>query len=454
MKKLFTLFAAAIVAVTMCAKTAESGSCGTNLTWAFNASTGVLTIAGTGPMTDYSADNLAPWYAFNDKVTSLSIVPGITTIGDYAFYLLSKVGSADIPEGVTSIGDYAFDLCMSMTSVHIPYGVKTIGDCAFGACPKLETVEIPYGVTSIGSHAFAWTGIEKVVIPATVSTIGDYAFQNCPNLTSIFNLATNPQTVNANVFEYTDKSKCTLSVPDYAYNNYSKPQWIEFSRRKIPTTYAVENSNYQLAMNFETGVLTLTGTGVLPDIFADGTHYYACDLYGNRQITQLSLPAGMTGIGEGFFHDLNSLTSVTIPDGVAIIKKGAFYACYSLESVTIPSNSVIIEDYAFELCYNLKTIYNYATVPQAITEKVFYDYQYDDYILDQSQCTLYVPKGSKPSYQAAAVWKEFKIEEMPALEGIETPSGSPSRGEKVLRNGMLLIERNGKTYTTSGTELR
>ena len=67
---------------------------------------------------------------------------------------------------------------------------------------------------------------------------------------------------------------------------------------------------------------------------------------------------------------------------------------------------------------------------------------------------LYVPNGSKQSYESADVWRRFVIEEMPAQEGVETPSGSPSRGEKVLRDGLLLIERNGKTYTTSGAELR
>ena len=40
-------------------------------------------------------------------------------------------------------------------------------------------------------------------------------------------------------------------------------------------------------------------------------------------------------------------------------------------------------------------------------------------------------------------------------QGVEqTPSGSPSRGEKVLRDGMLLIERNGKTYNAQGMEVK
>ena len=36
----------------------------------------------------------------------------------------------------------------------------------------------------------------------------------------------------------------------------------------------------------------------------------------------------------------------------------------------------------------------------------------------------------------------------------ETPSNSPSRGEKILRDGQLLIEHNGKTYDARGVEIK
>ena len=39
-------------------------------------------------------------------------------------------------------------------------------------------------------------------------------------------------------------------------------------------------------------------------------------------------------------------------------------------------------------------------------------------------------------------------------EGIETPSGSPSRGEKVLRNGMLYLKYEGRMYDVQGREVK
>ena len=442
MKKIFTLFVAAVAAVTMSAKTAESGYCGANLTWFYNPSDSSLTISGTGPMTNYSQDNHAPWYEYYDKIKSLNLESGMTTIGDYAFFWLSKVEYIDIPYGVTSIGDYSFGGCAALEWLYIPYGVKTIGQSAFAFCGSLLRVFMPYGVTSIGGGAFGLcTELYDVTIPATVKTIGDQAFYYCSALRYITNYATNPQSINANVFDGVDKTNCSLYVPKYAQANYNKPTWIEFSKETFESSGDFEGTSLHYSFDFETGTMTITGTGLMPDydLPAGGSE--------QNQINKLVLPSGLTGIGTYNFVHFSALTFLKIPDGVAILKEGAFYYCNVLETVEIPSSTAIIEDYVFYYCYSLKTVYNLATVPQSINANVFYG-------VDISKCTLYVPQGCKAAYEAAPVWKDFIIKEMAAPEGIDqTPSGSPSKGEKVLRNGVLLIERNGKTYNAQGMEV-
>ena len=47
---------------------------------------------------------------------------------------------------------------------------------------------------------------------------------------------------------------------------------------------------------------------------------------------------------------------MTIPDGVTSIGDGAFSGCRSLTSVTIPSSVTSIGGSAFSYCSNLKTI--------------------------------------------------------------------------------------------------
>ena len=129
-----------------------SGTCGENLTWKLED--GVLTISGTGAMTDYSPIQgpQLPWAAA--KIKSVVVESGVTSIGDFAFAGQVGLTSITIPDSVTSIGDYAFHYCMSLTSVKIPDGVTRICQKVFQDCSSLTSVEIPDSVASIGSNAF------------------------------------------------------------------------------------------------------------------------------------------------------------------------------------------------------------------------------------------------------------------------------------------------------------
>ena len=64
---------------------AEEQTCGEALTWAFDSDTGTLAISGTGDMDAYSDETPAPWAAFGEDITTLSLPVGITSIGDNAF---------------------------------------------------------------------------------------------------------------------------------------------------------------------------------------------------------------------------------------------------------------------------------------------------------------------------------------------------------------------------------
>ena len=59
-----------------------SGVCGTDVNWTF--SDGALTVAGTGPMADYTK-NTVPWKAFRDEIRTVSVAAGVTAVGNHAF---------------------------------------------------------------------------------------------------------------------------------------------------------------------------------------------------------------------------------------------------------------------------------------------------------------------------------------------------------------------------------
>lgn len=99
-----------VILVTVCAvsvnATETSGKCGDNLTWTLDGNT--LTISGTGPMYDYSEENLAPWRNVSDLRTVI-IEEGVTSIGAYAFEGRGR-GSVDacVAASVTAVGQKAF----------------------------------------------------------------------------------------------------------------------------------------------------------------------------------------------------------------------------------------------------------------------------------------------------------------------------------------------------------
>ena len=49
--------------------------------------------------------------------------------------------------------------------------------------------------------------------------------------------------------------------------------------------------------------------------------------------TEVTIPDGVTSIGNSAFWDCKSLTSITIPDSVTEIGKGAFLGCKNLTSI-------------------------------------------------------------------------------------------------------------------------
>jgi hypothetical protein len=106
-------------------------------------------------------------------VSNWGVTYSVTSIGDCAFELCSRLTSVTIPDSVTSIGDQAFYACSGLTSLTIPDSVTSIGREAFNDCSRLTSVTIPNSVTSIGDDAFrGCSRLTSVTIPNSVTSIG------------------------------------------------------------------------------------------------------------------------------------------------------------------------------------------------------------------------------------------------------------------------------------------
>ena len=123
----------------------------------------------------------------------------------------------------------------------------------------------------------------------------------------------------------------------------------------------------------ENGVLTkYTGDGgdvTIPEgvtTIGDNSFAYCSSL------TSISLPASVTSIDRSAFHSCNNLTSITIPEGVTNIGSYAFYSCNNLRSITIPSSVMSIGDEAFGYCSSLRSI----SIPASVTSIGDYAFEY------------------------------------------------------------------------------
>ena len=78
----------------------------------------------------------------------------------------------------------------------------------------------------------------------------------------------------------------------------------------------------------------------------------------------LTIPEGVTKIGEGAFADLSDLKTIIIPGTVKEIRQNAFRNNADLETVILQEGVEVIGDRAFQECSNLKNI----QLPESLTE--------------------------------------------------------------------------------------
>jgi hypothetical protein len=91
---------------------------------------------------------------------------------------------------------------------------------------------------------------------------------------------------------------------------------------------------------------------------ADTTNSLASNRANRTMPVSITLPAGITSIGNFAFHGCNSLTSIELPAGITSIGNYAFQSCISLASIELPASltSTSIGNYAFRYCSALTTV--------------------------------------------------------------------------------------------------
>jgi hypothetical protein len=115
----------------------------------------------------------------------------VTTLGAYVFAYNTKLTTVSIHDDVTNMGSAIFEQCTGLVSVTIPRGVTTLPSSTFYGCTSLPSVRIPNNITKIQSQAFqGCTSLEYVdltdygtdkAFPTLYST---NVFKNCGTSTA------------------------------------------------------------------------------------------------------------------------------------------------------------------------------------------------------------------------------------------------------------------------------
>ena len=182
-----TVFAAA-------AETSDAAKCGENLTWAFDAATGTVTISGEGAMDDVDYADLLPWADLRDQIKAVVFEEGVTAVGNYAFAFCENLQSVTFADSITSIHKSGFNQCTVLGNFTLPPHLTEIGSRGFAFCRELTAVTLPDGMTTIGNDAFeGCSKLTDVTIPESVTEIGGWAFYVTPWLKA--KIAENPMVI-------------------------------------------------------------------------------------------------------------------------------------------------------------------------------------------------------------------------------------------------------------------
>lgn len=333
---------------------------------------------------------VAQWDTNSDGELSMSEAAAVTDIGTVfkSNSTISAFNELQYFTELTSINYQAFYNCKNLTSIIIPGKVTTIDSHAFQGCSGLSSIKVEAGNTVFDSrdncNAIIRTsdnaliyGCMNTVIPGTVTTIEGVAFNGCSNLKFII--------IPSSVTYISSSAFGLCNGLDY------------ISVEEGNTAYDSRNNCNAVIRTMSNYLAVGTNNTVIPE----GVTSIGESAFSYRTgLTSIVLPSSLRTIYTNAFYYCTGLTSVILPKGLTSIEGSPFFGCSNLTAITIPGSVTSMSGYnIFAYCSKLVNVRVERTEPLAIKSNAF---------SNRANATLYVPIGSKASYEAADYWKEFQ----------------------------------------------
>ncbi len=381
---------------------------------------------------EYTGDVVIP-----ESVIFSGFTYGITTIDEYAFAACSGLTSVTIPNTITAIGNGAFYGCTNLTSVTVNQDTPLpITANTFTNCTNV-TLHVPAGSKAAYQAAPYWQDFKEIIETGTDgSPIIVFADANVKAI-CVANWDTNGDgelseaeaaavtdlgevfTGNEDIHTFHELSYFTglTAIGDSAFANCGLQEVT------IPANVTLIDKTAFKA----SGLTTIT-------IPSGVTSIGASAFYGCTSLASVTIPESVTTIGMSAFSHCSSLPAITMPEGVTTIGISAFSYCSSLTYVSIPSTVTRLNDFTFMGCNNITTVKSYIKSPS--TSLLLGPLTFTS--TTRNNATLYVPKGSKATYESQMWWQNFK--HIVEMGGDVNDDGEITLADKVALINWLLMQ--------------
>ena len=440
-------------------------------------SIGVVAFVGTGIYT-----NAANWendvLYINDCLTlakvsisgAYTIKAGTRLIADYAFS--GSLTSVTIPNSVTSIGEGAFEGCSNITSV--TWNAKNCNSYNFGS--QVTSFEFGNEVEVIPSSLCK--GMEKLTsisIPNSVTSIGEGAFEGCTNITSV-----SWNAKNCNSYNFGSQ------VTSFEFGNEVEviPSSLCKGLEKL-ISISIPNSVKTIGVSAFKGCIRLgkitLGNGlenIGANAFAECTRLY--DIYVYATYPPFAEESSFANYNVYVYIPCEYQRDYTLD---IVWGKFKFIECISSDNVT--TDEIVITPSDNEANVTWPTVSGAATYELVIKDKdgnivctlifnangqltsIAFNAPSRNGVPAQTQNAGFsftiTGLDSGTGYDLTLTAKDNSgniIEETTIPfhtdypEGIDDVQGDEVQSTKVIKDGQVLILRNGKTYTMQGQEVK
>lgn len=170
-----------------------------------------------------------------ERMAELAAVPigggGSNKLAQIIERTVTEITAEDLP-GVTTIGSYAFSNCSLLSKLELPNSIKSVGIYSFNGCAAIEEIVLPDSIEELNTSCFYnCSKLKKVIFNKGISKISHQAFNRCVALQELdFTKCTFvPELLNVNAFGSVPTT-CVIKVPATLYDEWkAATNWSNYA---------------------------------------------------------------------------------------------------------------------------------------------------------------------------------------------------------------------------------